>query len=121
MQIEMHKASTINVDGTRIELRVDESLVPGALRAFTGTTPLDAEVDALTVPARPFWMHVCIRLLRWYRAKIVPRIGQRCVFEPSCSRYAELALRRHGLFRGGLMTFQRLYRCRPGAGGTDVP
>ena len=121
MKREIQRSRIVNTDGGSIELRVDESLVPGVLRAFMGTTLLDAEVDALTVPTRPFWMHICVRLLRWYRAKISPRMGQRCVFEPSCSHYAELALRRHGFFKSCLMTCQRLYRCRPGAGGTDIP
>jgi len=115
------EARTIEIDGVSIELRIDDSLVPGALRAFVGATPLDAEVDALPVPARPFWMHVLVRLLRWYRARISPRHGQRCVLDPSCSRYAELALRRHGLFKGCFMSIGRLHRCRPGAGGTDIP
>lgn len=33
----------------QIELRVDSSLVPSVLRAFAGTTPLDAEVDVLEI------------------------------------------------------------------------
>src|SRR6476619_6432317 len=99
MAPEVTAGRRVSVEGVCIELRVDEFLVPGALRAIIGTTPLDAEVDALTVPLRPFWIHFCVWLLRLYRAKISPRLGQRCVFEPCCSRYAELALRRHGLVR----------------------
>jgi putative component of membrane protein insertase Oxa1/YidC/SpoIIIJ protein YidD len=115
------RSRIIHPEGAGIEFRIDDSLVPSAIRALTGTTPLDAAVDALPVPARPFWLYGGVRLLRWYRATIAPRLGQRCVFEPSCSHYAELALRRHGFFKGCLMTGQRLSRCRSGAGSTDVP
>ena len=117
----MERSRTVNVNGVTIELRVDESLAPATLRAFAGTTPTDAEVDALALPWKPRVLHMCIQLLRWYRANISPRMGQRYVFEPSCSRYAELALRRHGLFRGLLLTLSRVHRCRPGAGGIDLP
>ncbi|MFY7896598.1 MAG: membrane protein insertion efficiency factor YidD, partial [Phycisphaerales bacterium] len=39
---------------------------------------------------------------------------------PTCSWYALDALRRHGGFRGGWMTFKRLARCHPfSKGGYD--
>jgi putative membrane protein insertion efficiency factor len=117
----VEKSRTVNVEGVTIELRVDESLIPSALRAFAGTTSTDAEVDALALPQKPWLLHICVQLLRWYRANISPRIGQRCVFEPSCSRYAELALRRHGLFKGLWLILGRVHRCRPGVGGMDLP
>lgn len=104
-----------------IELRVDSVLAPSVLRAFAGTTPLDAEVDALDVPHEPRWLHACVGLLRWYRSKRSGVIERRCVFDPSCSRYAELAFRARGFFRGSFATLDRLRRCRPGCGGVDVP
>lgn len=43
-----------------------------------------------------------------------------CRFEPSCSRYALEALRRHGPFRGTLLAVWRVLRCNPfNAGGYD--
>jgi len=36
-----------------------------------------------------------------------------CRFEPSCSHYAEQALRKHGLFRGSKMAALRVLRCHP--------
>jgi putative component of membrane protein insertase Oxa1/YidC/SpoIIIJ protein YidD len=105
----------------QIELRVDSSLVPSVLRAFAGTTPLDAEVDVLELPRGPRWLRLCVGFLRWYRSKRPGVIERRCVFDPSCSRYSELAFRRRGFFRGALATLDRLRRCRPGSGGVDVP
>jgi uncharacterized protein len=111
----------VNISGLTIELRVDAEFAPSALRAFAGLTPIDAKIDALPVPQRPAWLRACVRLLRWYRIQISPRVGQRCVFEPSCSRYSELAFRNHGFFRGAIATLGRLGRCRPRAGGLDLP
>lgn len=117
----MDEWRTAEMNGMTIEFRGDATLAAGALRAFVGTTPLDSQVDTLPMPPGPSWLRLCIRLLRWYRVRISPRLGQRCVFEPSCSRYAELALRRRGFIMGSLLTISRLYRCRPGAGGMDMP
>lgn len=36
---------------------------------------------------------------------------QSCVFEPSCSVYAKLALEKKGVVKGSLLTFDRLSRC----------
>ena len=48
---------------------------------------------------------------------ITPRV---CKYEPTCSHYAEQAVRRHGVVRGlGLATW-RLLRCNPWSkGGYD--
>ena len=43
-----------------------------------------------------------------------------CRYWPTCSEYALQALRRHGLWRGGLLALRRLLRCNPWArGGID--
>lgn len=117
----MDESHIVTFQGIEIEFCVDASLIPSTLRAFVGTTPRDTEVDDLPVPANPFWLRACILMLRWYRSKISKRIGQRCVFEPSCSRYAELAFRQYGFTRGLFASLGRLRRCGPGAGGVDIP
>ncbi len=46
--------------------------------------------------------------------------GRVCRYEPTCSSYAEDALRAHGLVRGGLLALWRLLRCNPWShGGYD--
>lgn len=104
-----------------VDLRVDDALAPSVMRNLFGQTPTDAEVDALPLPSRPILIRVSVRVLRSYRALISPRLGTRCVFDPSCSRYAELALRQDGVVRGVSKTIMRLTRCRPGHGGVDLP
>jgi hypothetical protein len=42
---------------------------------------------------------------------LLPLLG--CRFQPTCSAYAEEAVRRHGARRGALLALGRLARCRP--------
>ena len=46
-----------------------------------------------------------------------------CRFDPSCSSYAIIALRRYGPLRGGWLTIRRIGRCHPwgGVGHDPVP
>ena len=63
---------------------------------------------------------VLIILIRAYRYGISPFLGNHCRFYPSCSSYAETALSRHGLVKGGWLSVRRLARCHPWhAGGCD--
>ena len=59
-------------------------------------------------------------LIDAYRVTLAPLIGGFCRYEPSCSRYAEEAVRRHGAGRGSALALRRLLRCHPlRAGGYD--
>lgn len=65
-----------------------------------------------------------LRGLVWlYRYAISPLIGANCRYQPSCSAYAEEALRRHGAFKGGWLALKRIGRCHPwgGSGYDPVP
>ncbi len=62
-----------------------------------------------------------ISLIKAYQYLISPVLGQRCRFYPSCSKYAELALRKHGLFRGLYLTIKRVLRCHPFCSGGFDP
>jgi len=43
-----------------------------------------------------------------------------CIFLPTCSEYAYVAMLRHGFWRGGAMAARRISRCHPlGTGGFD--
>ncbi len=48
-----------------------------------------------------------------YRAALAPLIGGYCRFMPSCSIYAQEAIRRHGPARGSRLALRRLARCHP--------
>jgi uncharacterized protein len=45
-----------------------------------------------------------------------------CKYHPSCSEYARLAVRKHGVVRGSLFAAWRVLRCNPWShGGVDHP
>jgi len=59
-------------------------------------------------------------VVRAYRWAISPVLPPACRFHPSCSSYAEEALQRHGVVRGGWLAARRVCRCAPWhAGGYD--
>jgi len=79
-------------------------------RAISGT------VHALrTLAAAPLLL-----LLFVYRRLISPALPRRCRYEPTCSAYAEQAIRRLGPIRGPIVAGWRLLRCNPWShGGLD--
>jgi len=55
-----------------------------------------------------------------YRLSLSPFLGRQCRFLPTCSAYAEEALRRHGPVWGSWLAVRRLARCHPwGRSGYD--
>ena len=61
--------------------------------------------------------------LRGYKRWISPALPPACRFVPTCSEYAEEAIRLHGPLRGGWLMTRRLCRCHPwgGSGIDPVP
>ena len=60
-----------------------------------------------------------IALIHVYRF-VFAWLPSSCRYEPSCSRYAEQAIEKYGLFRGSWMGAKRIARCHPGhPGGFD--
>lgn len=58
--------------------------------------------------------------IRFYRIAISPLMAPHCRFYPSCSAYAEEAVSRFGIRRGGYLAVRRLLRCHPcHPGGMD--
>lgn len=57
-----------------------------------------------------------------YRATLSGWLGGQCRFFPTCSRYAEDAIRSRGALAGSAFAVWRILRCNPfGAGGFDHP
>lgn len=61
----------------------------------------------------PWVVSPFVWLIRGYQWLISPWLGNCCRFEPSCSNYALMALRRHGLLFGGWLAVRRISRCHP--------
>lgn len=63
---------------------------------------------------------VAVALIHAYRIVIAPMLVGSCRYVPSCSHYAEEAIQRFGVWRGGRLALARLGRCHPfHAGGFD--
>ena len=55
-----------------------------------------------------------------YRAVLSPVLPRACRFQPTCSQYAVVALRKYGLARGTALAVRRILRCHPlGGNGLD--
>jgi putative membrane protein insertion efficiency factor len=60
-------------------------------------------------------------ILIWiYQVTLSPYFGQNCRFYPTCSHYAQEALRTHSLLKALFLITRRLLHCRPfGKSGYD--
>ncbi len=64
------------------------------------------------------------RGLIWgYRILVSPLLPAHCRYWPTCSAYANTALRDHGVLGGGWLALRRIARCHPwgGSGYDPVP
>jgi putative membrane protein insertion efficiency factor len=65
---------------------------------------------------------VALLPIRVYQRLLSPLLPAACKYHPTCSEYAALAIREHGLLRGAAMASWRLLRCNPWShGGVDYP
>jgi putative membrane protein insertion efficiency factor len=62
-----------------------------------------------------------IWLIKLYQYGISPMLGPKCRFTPTCSQYAVLALKKHGLFKGSWLALKRISKCHPGGGSGYDP
>ena len=63
-----------------------------------------------------------IGVVRVYQWTLSPLLGQHCRFQPSCSSYFILSVRKYGAVRGALRGIGRICRCHPfHPGGEDWP
>ena len=58
--------------------------------------------------------------IRLYQVTLSGAYGSNCRFYPSCSHYAEAAIRTHGATKGSALAVWRILRCNPfGRGGVE--
>ena len=68
------------------------------------------------IPARL----VLLGAIRLYQLALSGWLGGQCRFSPTCSRYAEEAIRSLGATKGVFLATRRVLRCNPfGRGGVD--
>jgi putative membrane protein insertion efficiency factor len=71
---------------------------------------------AAGAPARA----LLLGMIRLYRMTLSGWLGGQCRFYPTCSHYAEDAIRTHGAIKGAVLAAWRVLRCNPfGKGGID--
>jgi putative membrane protein insertion efficiency factor len=56
-----------------------------------------------------------------YKAWAPLDVRGKCRFEPTCSTYMILAIKKYGLIRGIIKGIKRIKRCKPPNGGIDYP
>lgn len=64
-----------------------------------------------------------LTLIAFYRTCISPFTPPACRYTPTCSQYAQEAIKKYGAFRGGWLALKRILRCHPfgGSGYDPVP
>jgi len=72
------------------------------------------------------YLLICLRwiiiwFIRVYQHYASDEVRLACVFEPSCSQYAILAIKKYGVIIGGIKSVRRLLRCHYPNGGEDHP
>ena len=75
------------------------------------------------------FLHILTLPFKWlflipiyiYKATISKIMPDVCIYQPTCSTYMILELRRYGLFLGLYLGFKRIHRCKPPYGGIDLP
>jgi uncharacterized protein len=81
----------------------------------TPSLPDSADTNGRSIGA---WF--LLALVSFYRIFLSHFFGGACKFHPSCSKYAQEAIARHGARRGVVLALKRLGRCRPfSKGGFD--
>jgi putative membrane protein insertion efficiency factor len=83
----------------------------GEARSTQIVMPRSSQRLATKGPSWGTW--VSLTLVQFYRTFLSPVFGGACKFYPSCSKYAQEAIARHGARRGIVLALKRLGRCRP--------
>ena len=81
--------------------------------------PMDANEKSRPTPARPqgkdrsIARRTALVALQFYKAYLSILFAGSCRFEPTCSRYAYVAIERFGVARGVWLGLKRLLSCHP--------
>ena len=74
--------------------------------------------DINSSPVRQVITHIYVGMVKQYQHFVRPIIHGFivCRFQPSCSNYSIIAVKKHGLMQGLILTFKRVSRC-----GENIP
>ena len=54
-----------------------------------------------------------LAMIRGYQKYISPLFPPTCIYSPTCSEYARIAIERYGALKGGWLAVKRICRCHP--------
>ncbi len=57
--------------------------------------------------------------IKMYQIFISPLLPNSCIFNPTCSQYAILAIKKYGIIYGLYLSIKRVIRCHPFGKGGD--
>ncbi len=63
---------------------------------------------------------VALWLIGAYRYLLSPFVGNACRFHPTCSAYAQEAIEKYGVIKGGWLGLKRIGRCHPYSKGDFI-
>jgi len=64
-----------------------------------------------------------LALIYIYQNFISPFLSARCRYIPTCSQYSKESIKKHGPYKGFILTFKRIIKCHPwgGSGYDPIP
>ncbi len=85
---------------------------PRSMRAPQTTSESAIRTERIeTSSTKPVFLYA----ISFFQKHLSPLDGPRCVFYPTCSHYGYQAIEKFGVFKGVMMTGDRLIRCNPSA------
>ncbi|MCB1155218.1 membrane protein insertion efficiency factor YidD [bacterium] len=70
-------------------------------------------VDQIQPPETQWTAAILLGGIDFYQAHLSERLNTGCPFTPTCSVYTEMAIKKYGAVKGGLMGAWRILRCNP--------
>lgn len=70
---------------------------------------------------RVFLDNIIVYVIKLYQLLISPLFGATCRFTPTCSEYSIIAIKKYGIFKGGVLSTKRILKCHPFHPGGDDP
>lgn len=52
-----------------------------------------------------------INVIKLYRVFLSPLLGSNCRYNPTCSEYGIISLKKYGVFKGSYLTLKRIIKC----------
>ncbi len=68
-----------------------------------------------------FLKRILIWLILAYQRFAPDKVRNRCRYEPSCSQYTILSIKKYGVIKGFTKGLKRWHSCKPPNGGFDLP